>query len=402
MHQNMDIDASTIGNHELYDNEVINHIADHVYPKMNKTYLSGNARYKDDTKKLSDLWVVKAVEGVGNVLIVGFLYNFKGHGTDCVVDDVEATLNDNKYAGIIAKTNPVLIIGVLHSPPEEQETKTIQEKLAALTDNLVPIILLCGHDHKQHSDITTTKGVFESKCFFEMLSDIEFDLNPANSLTNSQFQLPISSSGVHILNPTRSANSLDRSFVISNLAVKPLETSVSAFQQRANIKPAAWETEKGKQIREATDAKAKELGLSSPLGCAPQTYYGLFKMPLETKKNVSLYTLYVNEIYPKMNPFPNPKKKDADKKTSLPSVVYIMNSASIRSHLYKGEIYRDDIYSVEPFTNNFAAIRDISLADMRKLITYEATTGASNGIKNVTQKSCWKKCISTKEMGDSL
>lgn len=99
-----------------------------------------------------------------------------------------------------------------------------------------------------------------------------------------------------------------------------------------------FDTERGLQIRQLIKTWEAELGLSDVIGYSKFKY----KKRGALSENNSLNRLWVYNIYP--NVVYN------DKYENTPFL--FQNSGSLRDHMYKYEIYEDDVYTIMPFPNS--------------------------------------------------
>jgi 2',3'-cyclic-nucleotide 2'-phosphodiesterase (5'-nucleotidase family) len=80
------IDVMTLGNHDLYEDDTIDYIADNLYTALQGKLISGNGRefvnnyffislvaYKNSSKTLADKYAIKEIPGFGKILILGFM-----------------------------------------------------------------------------------------------------------------------------------------------------------------------------------------------------------------------------------------------------------------------------------------------------------------------------------------
>jgi hypothetical protein len=62
-------------------------------------------------------------------------------------------------------------------------------------------------------------------------------------------------------------------------------------------------------------------------------------------------------LYRSNNVYPRKSTSSGDEQTSEKGTVYGINTSSLRSYLYAGEITVDDVNSLDPFNNLFSVIR---------------------------------------------
>ncbi|KAH7828359.1 putative ser/Thr protein phosphatase family [Monocercomonoides exilis] len=343
--KNMTIDVMTPGNHELYTEIGINHIIDNVSLSLGERYVSGNVIRKADKKPMGQKVRVLNVQSFGKIAVFGFLFHFTAAADNVEVTAMADILKDskNKWVRDVLKDNELrFVICVAHMPPTPEsptdvnETKNVLEAMhTAIREERegdLPVLFLGGHDHKKHNVTENKDFLFESNYFFKNIGHITFSMPAIYNKATNEF---------------------------SDIKFEYIETNVQKMQESVGIPPEKWETKRGKQLREATTAKYKELKLDEALGCSPKDY----TPNASDKSDSTLYHLVVNQAYPSEKPLTNPNSKN--------KFVYTLNNKSLRIGLTKGVFTYDDVISVDPFQNTFTALRNVTGKQWHKLYNGE-------------------------------
>lgn len=277
------------------------------------------------------------VDGFGKILVIGLIYGMEDQAKNCIVTPFSKLNEDGKLEWIetlLADDEVRLIVMLAHIPPESDETTTAIEIVSSKDHHeglkKRPIVFLNGHDHILYYKNSSNLTKVESMCFFQYISVTSFKM-------------------------AKSKDAADQS--LKEQSNEHLNTTLSILMKYTGVDKKDWGTEQGLAIHKAIVDEAAKLNLSYILGYSPQYYNNSF----EDKTKNSLYNLMTCTVYPKMKPIP---AKDDENRF----VMYAINSASLRSDLMKGDINNDDVYSIDPFGNKWASIRNITANDMTLLM----------------------------------
>ncbi|KAK2959165.1 putative phosphoprotein phosphatase [Blattamonas nauphoetae] len=384
----MDFDGRAPGNREWLTNVLINHVADTVYPAMKGRYLAANIKHSRSTKPLADPYRIITIPDFGSILVIGAVEDESGTDSDCTVTEVSKTFTE-EYIEIIESSDIVLIIILISAPPSQHETLDLRKKFSSYSGNRIPLLVLTGESHEVSELKEGNHLVIESYTQFQILTEIRFTLVRSDSSTNTL--------------PTVS---------FSNVSVERHTTSKAAFQTLVNKSESEWKTKQGTDIQEMIDAKSRQLELHFPIACSPKTYLAIFNNSIPSKASPSLYPLVTDTIFPKMDPMQNLISPQTPKDGSkLPDVLYMINSNSLQAHLFEGDVYRDDVFSIDPYQNTFSAIENITFTDMKKLLAFhgelirtnsDQTSNEINNFTNVYQVTSFKMPTAGKETSAQL
>ncbi|KAH7828878.1 putative ser/Thr protein phosphatase [Monocercomonoides exilis] len=390
----------TMGNHELYDNKLIDYIGKNVSTFLGEKYICGNVKHIDEQIQMSRKYKSYSLEGFGNITVLGFIFDFPGHGNHSTITPFNEVLNSNEdwVQEAFSLQNLRLIVCVAHlipeniKKPEEDEWKVkILPALKEKTQGNIPIILLGGHDHILYNSTEAKLVKMESGFYFHKVGVLTFKME---KLPQSSASSTSSFSGI-------SESQADEAYsIIHSPQIRYINTSRCSFQKETNKNDTNFITSSGQDIKILIAAKAEELHLGDKVGCSKKFWNGSF----ECKEENSLYKLYVDEIYPQMSPFKNNRdstvlKQTREKVGSLQcevensfsfsasatvassssssmhnnenEAIYFVNKGFIRNHLYEEEVLFEDIAAVDPFENKFSAIYDVDGEDLEKLMEGE-------------------------------
>ncbi|KAK2964245.1 putative phosphoprotein phosphatase [Blattamonas nauphoetae] len=335
------IDATTPGNHELYDTTSVVFMKDYVSRELKDRYLCGNTFFKDGDKivEFGTKYRIIPVPNIGNMLVLGMLYTFEGGSERSYVQPVQEVLEETWLKEVLQTDDIQLVILLIHNSPQHKETTLFRDLIRSNLHD-VPLIILGGHSHELINDLETDNELhIESGGFFRYFSMIEF------TLTDS------------------AKHNRGAGLNMDNVQVSQLPTSLSSFKKAVGFQEqgtSEWESPQAKEMRILIKDVQKTFKLTEEIGCSPNEF------PNQPSHKNSLYRLVVDQIYPKMKSFQPTKGPDTANKRNY---IYLINNASQRSSLYKGSITQNDLYSIEPFQNFLCAIRNVSGADWKELQT---------------------------------
>ena len=401
----MSIDSWGIGNHELYTEIGVEFIHNNVSKLSKDRYLTGNVLWNADKTCLTRCNMTVPVEGESPILVLNFMYTWKLNSANSYVRPVTTELNRAEFVNMVKNGKYLMIVALIHIDAENTETTEIVNKLKEYQPN-IPILALCGHSHRMYQYSNESENVVRmvSGAFFKQFGLLQFTLSTSEEKNAIQ--------NVSISFPETSKSSL-----------------LSLYTHISNIN-----TTRGDAIEAAINAKFDALGLSEVLGTSPRYY----TRDYSEKGEDSIYTLVVDYIYPAVdpmtpgNPFntsfydPNEKTESSSDNNNNTShtnayklnfasfsrskyqntlyskyttqyplktqMVFMVNSASQRADLFKGEIIRDDVLAIDPFANTLCIFRNIDgpiwgeflESDVESVLVAESgMTNIHNNISNI-------------------
>ncbi|KAG0037872.1 hypothetical protein BGZ82_001633 [Podila clonocystis] len=290
-------------------------------PKWGRRYLTSNTFIRDaatnKTVPIGKLYNKFRMKFGTRVMSYGFLYNFKGAGSDVVLEKANVTVTLPWFQKSLKEdVDMYLVVG--HTPVRWAETLAVINAIRAVHP-AKPILLFGGHMHQRDF--------------------VRYDAR-AFGLAAGRFMETLgwmSVKGIHDRKCRIETNCIGKNLTVSR---RYLDTNVHTYKTHALAHPRQkFDTWRGRKIsKEITHARAS-LNLSNALGCAPEDYY-LNRYPVTDTR--SLINLLANQVLPLV----------ADSTKKNPALI-LVNSGSQRFDVYKGPFTVDDTYIVSPFHNDF-------------------------------------------------
>jgi len=200
-----------------------------------------------------------------------------------------------------------------------------------------PLILLSGHGHILfYQDLDNNSFTIESGCFFQNLGVIRFRLEgPFEDLSDA----------------------IEPHYQIVDLSHEWIDTNINVFYNMTNLTSETFPTSAGLQVRQLTDELFNSLGLNQTIGCMPPQP-PMYNPALPFLDPTSLYNIYLTSVLPSII-FNNSRNVTA---------VGLSNTGMLRYPLFAGEVILDDIYTIDPFHENYYAVFDIQGTNLFQLL----------------------------------
>ncbi|KAF9326523.1 hypothetical protein BGZ91_001893 [Linnemannia elongata] len=295
IYQKINYDALSIGNHELYVNEVAENTYRDFVPGWGKRYLFGT-----------------------RVMSYGFLYNFNGAANNTIVEPSNFTVTLPWFQKSLKEdVDMYLVVG--HIPIRWAEATAVVKAIRDAHPSK-PIVVLGGHLHVRDFKVYDNRAFgLSSGRFMETLGWMSVD-------------------GIRDRTCKVETNCIGKNLTVTR---RYLDSNVYTYKKHSLAHPKQkFDTWKGRSITKEIFKLRKTLNLSNTIGCAPQDYY-LARYPYTDAR--SLLNLVANEVLP---------TAVVNASRPYPGVV-IVNSGSQRFDLFKGPFTLDDTYIVSPFHNDF-------------------------------------------------
>ncbi|KAL0076793.1 nucleoside phosphatase family-domain-containing protein [Phycomyces blakesleeanus] len=366
MLKNIPYDVLSVGNHELYVNEVTLDVHKNFVPHWKGRYLAANVYIKDasnnKTVQLGDKYAYfKGAHGT-RVLSFGFLFNFNGNGNASVVRNVADEISDPWFekALLTHKADVIVLIGHISLHTGEFQTVT-----AAIRKHYpyIPITILGGHTHIRDFAIYDSWAAgIESGRYLETIGFFSVDGISESKKFIEKHGYQSSQLPSNLTFHRRYLDQNRETYIYHSLDKKSTD-------KKSNNKKLKFDTPLGMYISKNITNWRDRLTLSTTLGCAPQDYY-LSAVPMTS--NSSLLSLVVNEVLPQAVTDP-----------SRPYPPYIIiNSGSQRYDVYKGAFTLDNMYQVSPFVDRFMYIPAVPLSIVKQVLPIM-------NHEKVTKRSVW-------------
>ncbi|KAG0054400.1 hypothetical protein BGZ83_011300 [Gryganskiella cystojenkinii] len=323
--EKINYDVLSIGNHELYLNNVAQDTYENFAPKWGKRYLTSNVFIKDahtnETVPIGKLYNKFRLKYGTKVMSYGFLYNFVGAANNTVIEPSSTTVTLPWFQETLKEDVDIYVIAG-HVPVRWAEATTVVKAIRAVHPSK-PIVVLGGHLHVRDFTVYDPRAVgISSGRYLETVGWLSVD-------------------GVHDKTCKVEANCVGKNLTVTR---RYLDSNVQTYKTHSLAHPKQkFDTWKGRQMTNEITKLRKTLNLSNTLGCAPQDYY-LSRYPYADSR--SLLNLVANEVLP---------IGVIDATRPNPALA-IINSGSQRFDLFKGPFTYDDTFIVSPFHDAFVYV----------------------------------------------
>ncbi|KAI9029778.1 nucleoside phosphatase family-domain-containing protein [Phycomyces nitens] len=370
MLKNIPYDVLSVGNHELYVNEITLDVHKNFVPHWKGRYLAANVYIKDATNnktvQLGDKYAYFEGAHGTRVLSFGFLFNFNGNGNASVVRTVADEISDPWFEKALLKHKADVIVLIGHIGLHTGEFQTVT---AAIRKHYpyIPITILGGHTHIRDFAIYDSWAAgIESGRYLETIGFFSVDGISDSKKFIKKHGYQSSKLPSNLTFHRRYLDQNRETYIYHTAETKKTKHS---YWQKPYSKKFKFDTPLGKYISQNITNWRDKLTLSTTLGCAPQDYY-LSAVPMSS--NSSLLSLVVNEVLPQAVTDP-----------SRPYPPYfIINSGSQRYDVYKGAFTLDNMYQVSPFVDRFMYIPAVPLSIVKQVLPIM-------NHEKVTKRSVW-------------
>ena len=379
--------ALNVGNHELYENEVVdmmmstpaltsNSIDTREEPSFVShwlgTYLASNVDYivANSTNSNNDksqqhhsnqttttttvplgsrYSFLNAPRTNATILTFGFLYNFENNCNHTIVRQVETVLEESWFVQVLTRPpQPYQAIVVLaHMDAVDPLVYTILQGIRTYVGEKVPIQFLTGHSHRRHYERLDDRATsLEAGRFMDTIGFASFSLPPPGVGDD----LDVDEDGTMTdttTTPSSSQQLFHHVFLDANkrdLLMGPLNSSDPTVD---------FSTLHGRLLTQRLKRAQKELGLDAIVTkCAPHDF--ALEKPIDDPN--SLWGLYMNQVIPTTF-FPRIEKKQQhyrnhhNSTTTIGFPIFMQGTGGLRYDLFSPVVVVDDIIAVSPFEN---------------------------------------------------
>ncbi|KAI9267432.1 Metallo-dependent phosphatase-like protein [Sporodiniella umbellata] len=326
---NIPYDLLTIGNHELYENDITIDTVKNFIPHWKDRYLAANVYLKDAnsnrTIQIGNKYTYFQGEFGTRVLAYGFLFNFKGNGDRSVVMQVEEEIAKPWFKQSLRTHEADIVVLIGHVGIRFDEFYHI---IAAIRSEYpsIPIAVLGGHTHiRDFVQYDGRAAGIESGRYMETIGFLSVSgiSNPQGNLT------------------------FNRRYLDQN-RMSYIHHSVKGDEKR-------FDTEQGKAISKKIEALRRTHHLSDRIGCAPQDYY-LTSVPVTDKS--SIYHLLTHQVLP----------KTIQDKSRKNLALFLYNTGGIRYDIYQGAFSKSTPYQLSFYKDVFHRIDSVPLTIARQIL----------------------------------
>lgn len=333
-------DLLSIGNHELYTNDIANDTYHNFAPNWGGRYITSNVDFNltGVAKPFSQRYAYWQTKFGVRIMSFAFLYNFTGNSNASVVTPVGTAVNQSWFQEQVRRTDIDLFLVAGHITLRGSTEWDLIYAAIRKYHPTTPIQIFGGHRHVRDAVAWDSNAVgIASGRYCETVGWVSIDGLPANvtrarSPQGNATRVTLKPSAVPGVTPnTNSTLSYSRQY---------LDFNRYSFEFHTGTNEATFNSTAGVNISKTITSEIDSLPiLTEKLGCSPGNYY-LSRVPISS--NESLYHYLTTEVFPKVVVSPN--------RTQTPRII-LTNTGGFRYDLLKGLFTIDTAYQVNPYTN---------------------------------------------------
>jgi len=317
-------DALNIGNHELYDNVNIEHFTKEggFVDHWNGHYLTSNVIMADTLEPIGSRFTYLQGKNTGSkILTFGFLYDFTGHCNITEVEHVQDVVQSYWFVGELTNGDFDAILVLAHFDVEDPLVYTILNATRSIVGDSMPIQFITGHTHyRGYKELDANSVSLEAGRYLDTVGFVSFPIKKKNE----SIVVPRNDSFTFFQHVFLDAN---RDILKDTLGMDDMTTS------------------SGSALSSLIEETRQDLGLNEIVGCSLQHYY----LEHGLDKPDSLWGFYLTSVVLK-NYFRYNQSK-----------VLIQSTGSLRYDLFDGNVTKDDVIAVSPFTDDIYKVSQLTL-----------------------------------------
>lgn len=341
----MDYDLITVGNHELYREEISQYEYENLVPKYGESFISTNVQYLND----NDEWVVfgnnthRYFETKVNkykILSFSFMFDFKMGNRRVNVVPIAEILEQSWFLELVDdyasnyEVDALVIFGHIPVAHDWIELSQLHNFFRSRFPSTY-IQYFGGHSHiRDFSVLDDLSTALQSGRYCETVGFLSIDDFPKEGKNESYVQ-----------------NNIHRKYIDFNL---------HSFMHHSNRTILdKFNTEKGLFVSNELARYSKTLLLDEVYGNVPHSYY-ISAADYTNRDEKSLLRFLEDEILVQLEPKSCNNK--IDKLPTLPKSndrIILINTGGIRYDLYKGEFTRNSLFTVSPFQNMWRVLPSV-------------------------------------------
>jgi hypothetical protein len=308
----MPYDAINVGNHELYENQVVDYMNQPAgfIEWWGDRYLSSNTVWTASMSPLgSNYRVMRGLHT--SVLTFGFLFNMPNHASKVVVKDVEQTLKESWFRKALSDETYDAIVVLAHMHCTDPLVTFILNAIRSHVSADMPVQFLTGHTHvRDFAVMDSASTSLEAGMYLKTVGFASFP---------TQKSLQARAAGVHTQDLFQ---------------YKYIDGSKQALREALKLE--TFETYDGTALSIFVERAHIEMGLEVVVGCMP--FSARFYLANGLDKPDSLWRLFRDKIVPAQ---------------FLPNDVVFNGKGMWRYDLIGGDVRLDDVIAVSPFNESW-------------------------------------------------
>ncbi|KAK6353598.1 hypothetical protein TWF696_005561 [Orbilia brochopaga] len=363
--RNLDYDLLTIGNHELYVNDIAQDVFLNFAKFYGDRYLTSNVQIRDPAdgkfKYIGRTHKYFTTHYGLRIMAFGILFDFTSNGNNSKIIMAKELVQQQWFQDALHQPQPIDVFLVLgHTSVRDPVTfPLVLEAIRKVHPN-TPVQFFGGHSHNRDFKIYDRASTgLEPGRYCETLG--WFAMSGINAGTGSRHPKGVP-------NPTRTARNTTISAGPPEYA-NPAENSTELVYARRfldwnrltfethsdNVRQ--FDTPRGAAVSTKVGEERKRLNLTEAYGCSPQTYC---RFCVKQDDPNSVYSLVQTALAATII---NETRKD------IPRMIFV-NTGGIRFDLFKGAFTYDDSFIVAPFTNKFQYIPSVPYSMAKQVLDF--------------------------------
>ncbi|ODQ47450.1 hypothetical protein PICMEDRAFT_40782 [Pichia membranifaciens NRRL Y-2026] len=342
----LDYDLITIGNHELYREEISKHEYENLVPRYGDHFISTNVQYLND----DDQWVVfgnnthRYFETKINkykILSFSFMFDFKMGNRRVNVIPIAEIIKQSWFIELVEdyasnyEVDAIVLFGHIPVAHDWFEMSQLHNFFRSYFPSTY-IQYLGGHSH---------------------IRDFSILDNLSTGLQSGRYCETV---GFLSINNLPSEEESQEKYILNNIHRKYIDFNLHSFMHHSNHTVLEkFNTEKGLYVSKELAKYSKDLKLDEAYGIVPHSYY-ISAADYQNNDEKSLLRFLEDEILIQLQP-----KSCSNKIDKLPVLsdsndrIILINTGGIRYDLYKGEFNRNSLFTVSPFQNMWRVLPSI-------------------------------------------
>ncbi|CAL6100473.1 5'_nucleotidase family protein [Hexamita inflata] len=343
-------DYVTFGNHDVSDQKSIKVLLNALYDEnVHNHTISYNIFANGGA--LTNRFKFTTIQNT-KFLVLGFMYNMKTPKPLQIKSFIDEIKKDQLFSTLVKNAEAFLILLHAGMQSDHQNYQLLYQAIRSLSPN--PIIILGGHEH---------------------LKGFMYPVIPYSSFDNI-FPQTFNESGdynaifVESENYLRSITLLDFEIVnnqLSNVQYKTLQSNKQDLLTEVNLDQ--FSNLNAIQIQNLINEHLQQLQLLRIIGNCDRNF---FYQDMNPNSPDSIYNLWLNQVVKVLFDLNESQKL-------IYNPISLIGTAFFNSNIYKGPVYKNDLYATAPYKNEFFYLVQIQGQDLRS-ITNQMN---ANGLKYV-------------------
>lgn len=329
-----DLDIVTIGNHELYKDEIGEQELEVLAEHYGERYLTSNVdiwdQQNDEWKSIGERYRVFTTKNQGyKVVAFGFLFDFNGYSPNTRVTLVEDAVEQDWFVEALNEADVDVFLVAGHIPVRHfPEFETIVNAIRSQHPT-TPVQALGGHSHiRDYVVIDKWATALESGRFLETVGWASLTNIDRNGGPNEDLKF-------------------SRTYIDFNL---------DSLTRHSNTTRDTFVTAEGAAVSNAIEEYRDFLNLTDHLGCVPHSFY-TNKAKYPGPHNI--FSLLEEKVLPMV---------ESDVRDNTFPRYIMINTGGIRYDLMKGPFTKDTGFIVSPFPSKWMYIPSVPVKTARQLL----------------------------------